>query len=202
QRASPSTRTSSWWKRRPKGGRSSSRRPSTRSSTSSATTATTPGGLPTRSARSASSPSSHPSPPPSNRTSAGRTRDRRAFVHRSYSGTGFVLRRTPILLFDAPTCGAREKGPAMRKKTAATFVALSMLGGGAAGIALVAPTAVGAQTSSATASAAPQSPPGWMTDALSKLVSDGTITQAQADAVSSALQAARPPGGPHGGPGL
>jgi hypothetical protein len=90
----------------------------------------------------------------------------------------------------------------MRKKAAATFVALSMLGGAAAGVALVAPSAVGAQTTDPTTSAAPEGPPGWMADALTKLVSDGTLTQAQADAVASAFAAARPPGGPHGGPGL
>ena len=40
----------------------------------------------------------------------------------------------------------------------------------------------------------------WMTDALAPLVQDGTITQAQADAVTKALQDAKPQGG-HGGPG-
>ena len=49
----------------------------------------------------------------------------------------------------------------------------------------------------------------WLQDALQPLVDDGTITQAQADAVITALQDARPeggfghgPGGRHGGPGF
>ena len=44
----------------------------------------------------------------------------------------------------------------------------------------------------------------WVDDALSGLVEDGTLTQAQVDAVEQALEAARPEGGPgighHGGP--
>ena len=49
----------------------------------------------------------------------------------------------------------------------------------------------------------------WLQDALQPLVDDGTITQAQADAVITALQDARPEGGfgrgpgeRHGGPGF
>ena len=45
---------------------------------------------------------------------------------------------------------------------------------------------------------------GWVDDALSGLVEDGTLTQAQVDAVEQALEAARPERGPgfghHGGP--
>jgi hypothetical protein len=44
----------------------------------------------------------------------------------------------------------------------------------------------------------------WVDDALSGLIEDGTLTQAQVDAVEQALEAARPEGGPgighHGGP--
>ena len=44
----------------------------------------------------------------------------------------------------------------------------------------------------------------WLADALAPLVKDGTITQAQADAVTAAIEAARPAPGAghdHGGPG-
>ena len=52
-----------------------------------------------------------------------------------------------------------------------------------------------------------EAPGGWVADALSELVTAGTLTQAQADAVAEALEAARPErpfgGGKHwrGGPG-
>jgi hypothetical protein len=42
---------------------------------------------------------------------------------------------------------------------------------------------------------------GWEKAAIDKLVKDGTLTQAQADAVTKALDAARPTGGFGGGPG-
>jgi hypothetical protein len=91
----------------------------------------------------------------------------------------------------------------MNKKLAAIAVAASMAGGAGASVALFGPNAAIASTSSptatATAAATPTAPP-WMTDALKKLVDAGTITQAQADAVSSALVAAQPERG-HGGPG-
>ena len=91
----------------------------------------------------------------------------------------------------------------MRKTVTSTVIALSLLGGGAAGVALAAPSIASADDATTTAS---ESPPQWMTGALSKLVDDGTLTQAQADAVAAALDAAKPamgPGGPGGrGPGL
>jgi hypothetical protein len=87
--------------------------------------------------------------------------------------------------------------------------------GGAAGATLGVPSIVSAQedTSSTTEAPAPTDPSGpvavegerpgrsaWLAEALAPLVSDGTITQAQADAVVAALDAAKPERGP-GGPG-
>jgi hypothetical protein len=70
------------------------------------------------------------------------------------------------------------------------------------------PTISGAQSTTTTAPSTTSSTPAdrpdrsaWITDALAPLVSNGTITQAQADAVVAALQAAAPdhgPGGRHG----
>ena len=90
-----------------------------------------------------------------------------------------------------------------------------LLGGGAAGLALsgttltatriadvsspdstAATTAAPAAPAPAATSAAPQGD--WAKSALDPLVKNGTITQAQEDAVLAALQAARPE---HGGPG-
>lgn len=90
----------------------------------------------------------------------------------------------------------------MRKWIAAA-VAAAALGGAAAGAAVFnVPVIAGAQSTSTAAPTTPPPPP-WMTDALKKLVDAGTINQSQADAVSQALVAARPEGGPHGpgGPG-
>jgi hypothetical protein len=95
----------------------------------------------------------------------------------------------------------------MRKWIAAGVTAAA-LGGAAAGAAVFnVPVVAGAQsttTAPATAPADHTAPP-WMTDALKKLVDAGTINQSQADAVSQALVAARPEGGPRGrgdhGPG-
>jgi hypothetical protein len=88
----------------------------------------------------------------------------------------------------------------MRKTVTSTVVALSLLGGAAAGVALAAPSIASAADST---TAATESPPQWMTDALAELVADGTLTRAQADAVASALDAAKPARGPggRGGPG-
>ena len=85
-----------------------------------------------------------------------------------------------------------------------------LLGGGAAGLALTGSTLASAQTSDvtgtvsdpATTTAAPPAAPkgDWEKSVLDGLVAKGTITQAQADQVLAALQAARPAHGP-GGPG-
>ncbi|HTN80548.1 MAG TPA: hypothetical protein VMK16_12795 [Acidimicrobiales bacterium] len=96
----------------------------------------------------------------------------------------------------------------MRKRVAAAGLAAGLAGGAIAGIALTHPSISGAQTdtTTATTTAPAQTKPDrgeWMQDALKPLVDNGTITQSQADAVISALEAAKPPmgrGGP-GGPG-
>jgi hypothetical protein len=100
----------------------------------------------------------------------------------------------------------------MKKKMAAAALSAAMLGGGAAGVALMTPAIASADSTSSTtnpaASGDSQAKPGaWVDDVFDKLVSDGTITQAQADKVQAALEAARPAGGPggpggRGGPGL
>jgi hypothetical protein len=56
-------------------------------------------------------------------------------------------------------------------------------------------------TTTAPAAPAPAAKSDWAKAALDKLVADGTITQAQADKVLAALQAARPAKGPGHGPG-
>lgn len=97
----------------------------------------------------------------------------------------------------------------MRKALAAGALSASLLAGGTAGALLFAPSISGAQTATTEAPAEapappePGTPPAWMTDTLSKLVADGTINQAQADAVAQALEAAKPAHGPgeRGGPG-
>jgi hypothetical protein len=95
-------------------------------------------------------------------------------------------------------------------RLAAFGLVAGLLGGGAAGVALGLPGFAGAQTgdsSSSTALATPGAPAkpdraAWMRGALAPLVEKGTITQAQADAVISALEAARPAKGPRDhGPG-
>jgi polyhydroxyalkanoate synthesis regulator phasin len=80
----------------------------------------------------------------------------------------------------------------MRKTIAAATVAASITMGGLAGAVLGAPALAGAADSTAGAV-------GWVHDTLSGLVSDGTLTQDQANAVESALQQARPERGPHHG---
>lgn len=88
----------------------------------------------------------------------------------------------------------------MRPNRLAAFgLAAGLLTGSAAGMALAAPGLAGAQTPTATTEPpAPAEKGAWRRDALAPLVEDGTINQAQADAVIGALDAARPARGPHG----
>ncbi|MFP5577391.1 MAG: hypothetical protein ACLGIZ_04020 [Acidimicrobiia bacterium] len=78
----------------------------------------------------------------------------------------------------------------MNKTIAAAAVAASLTAGGMAGLVLGTPPLAGAQTAAGEAVS-------WVDDALSGLVSDGTITQDQAEAVETALEDARPHHGMH-----
>ena len=73
----------------------------------------------------------------------------------------------------------------MRKSITAATVVASIAVGGVAGAVLGAPTIAGAGETATGAA-------GWVRDALSGLVEDGTIDQGQADAVATALEEARP----------
>jgi hypothetical protein len=110
----------------------------------------------------------------------------------------------------------------MKKRFASAGLAAGLLAGGAAGLALGV-TSISSATSSpsvnvvddpaatdptttddatGTDESADRPDRGaWLEEALQPLIADGTITQAQADAVISALQDARPEGRP-GGPGM
>ncbi len=89
----------------------------------------------------------------------------------------------------------------MRKALAAGALSASLVAGGAAGALLFAPAISGAQTPTTQAPSTGQAPQGqppadrsqWMTDALAPLVQDGTINQAQADAVTKAVPVAAVP---------
>jgi hypothetical protein len=103
-----------------------------------------------------------------------------------------------------------RKEPKMKsKKIAAAAMGAALLGG--AGLTSLMTTTAGAadsttSTTAASSATTKEKPDQWMTDALAKLVTAGTLTQAQSDAVTKALDAARPAGGPGqgrgGGPGL
>lgn len=89
----------------------------------------------------------------------------------------------------------------MNRTIAAAVVAGSLAAGGLAGAALGAPGIAGAGAGAAEVTAAAAiDGAGWVQDALAGLVTDGTITQEQSDAVAAALEEARPEHGPgHGG---
>ena len=84
----------------------------------------------------------------------------------------------------------------MRRTVAAATMAASLTLGGAAGAVLFVPSLSGAQTDETTTdeTTTDESPEraGFLADALAPLVTDGTITQAQADAVIEALRENRP----------
>lgn len=82
----------------------------------------------------------------------------------------------------------------MRKTVAAATMAASLTIGGAAGVALFTPTLSGAQTDETTESTdtAGVERGARLGEVLAPLVQDGTITQAQADAVVEALLEAGP----------
>ncbi len=85
----------------------------------------------------------------------------------------------------------------MKKQIIATAIAASTLGGAAAGATLLAPGFAGAQEddSPAPAEETVRPEPGeHIADALQGLVDDGTLTEAQVDAVVEALKDARPEG--------
>jgi hypothetical protein len=97
----------------------------------------------------------------------------------------------------------------MKKRFAAAGLAAGLTGGAIAGIALTHPSVSGAQTDTTTETTVPAQtdesgsetspePGAWLSETLAPLVTDGTITQAQADAVIAAIQEARPDHGLRG----
>jgi hypothetical protein len=89
----------------------------------------------------------------------------------------------------------------MRRSIAAVTVAASLLAGGAAGTVLASPVIASAQTASSDSGSTSSNPISWVANAIKGLVDNGTINQSQADAVTEAVEAARPPHGGPGGPG-
>ncbi len=92
---------------------------------------------------------------------------------------------------------ARKDGDMPNNRLAAAAVAASLLAGGTAGVLLATP--VGAMAAEAASGAA--HPLNWVSEALEKLVDEGTISQEQSRAVAGALAAARPAPGLRGGAG-
>ncbi len=106
---------------------------------------------------------------------------------------------------ETPTPSTRPDTSNARTRLPRRLAVLGLAGGlalGGAGAVLI--PAVASAASSATGTAG--SGVSWIQNVLAPLVSNGTISQAQADAVGSALDAARPAGPPaggrRGGPGL
>jgi len=90
----------------------------------------------------------------------------------------------------------------MKKTLAATAIAASTLGGVAAGAALFVPGSAGAQEGvDETGETAGREFGAHIAEALQPLVDDGTLTENQVDAVTGALEAARPEGPRNGGRG-
>jgi hypothetical protein len=92
------------------------------------------------------------------------------------------------------------------KRMAKAGLALGLIGGSAAGFALVTPGVSGAQTtttapSTTTSSDTQPDREAQLRETLKPLLDNGTLTQAQVDAVVGALKAAEPVGGHRGGGG-
>ncbi len=114
---------------------------------------------------------------------------------------------------DRQTTGVvRDHDGQMRKPLAAIGVTAAILGGGAAGLALTLPGDASAGTSVQIATADPTTDTtvtgtsrpdrsARMTEVLKGLVDKGVITQAQADAIVAAFEAARPTDAGSGFPG-
>ncbi len=105
------------------------------------------------------------------------------------------------------------------KRLAIAGMTGALLIGAGTGVVLNLPTGAGASNASVAAATTPSVPAdptaigngdgegghgghgAMLADSLSKLVTDGTITQAQADSITTALEANRPAGMPEGGKG-